>query len=166
MRISLKSTLIASAIACLPFAAAAEVLELSQGQMRQLVAQQQVVSAETIATSAVSEFDGVVIDIRGFLSEGRMTYRLLLQREDGSVIMLLYNGTDGRRISHNSPMGQVVTAASQANGGGANLPANANANAIANANENAGNRGNARGRGDSGDRGNSGNSGRSSGRGN
>jgi hypothetical protein len=172
MRIPMKSLLFAYAMALMPLSATADVIELSQGQLRQLVAQQQVLRAETIATTATSGFGGVVIDIRGFLSEGRMTYRLLLQRNDGSVVELLYNGTDGERVSHNSQMGQIVSSEAKSNNasnGNANGRGNANANASRGNNGNSGdrgNRGNSGSRGNSGDRGNSGNGGKGNGRGN
>ena len=109
MRKHLNTALFCSAVGLAPVCASADILELSQDQMRTLVSQKQVLSAETIITDAVSNFGGSVMDIRGFLSEGRMTYRLLMQRDDGAVIELLVNGVNGRRISHNSDMGQVVS---------------------------------------------------------
>ena len=160
---NLKTALFAAAMALMPLDATADVLELSQGQMRQLVAQQQVLRAETIATTATSDFGGTVIDIRGFLSEGRMTYRLLVQRDDGSVIELLYNGTDGRRVSHSSETGQIVSSEAKSNN---SANANSSNNGKGNGNANAGNNGNSGNRGNSGDRGNSGNSNGRSGRGN
>ena len=50
--------------------------------MRQLVQQQQVLGTEAISAEAAAQFSGDVIDIRGFLSEGRMTYRLLKTEQD------------------------------------------------------------------------------------
>ncbi len=180
MRNPLKPLLFASCLAFAPIGALADIAELSQAQMRQLVAQEQVLSAATIAAEVVSDFGGEVVDIRGFLSDGRMTYRVLLQRDDGWVIELLYNGPDGRRVSHRSAMGKAVSSEASTTSGSANLPESANANAQENANANAGNNGNASdrgnrgsrggrdsaGRGNSGNSGNSGNNGRGNGRGN
>lgn len=129
MRNTLSSALFVSAIALLPCTAAAEVLELSQGQIRQLVAQQQVRNAEAIVSDAVLNFGGTVIDIRGFLFEGRMTYRLLLQRDDGSVIELLINGVNGERISHNGQIGQSVSTAARAKNASAGRANNQNSQA-------------------------------------
>jgi hypothetical protein len=154
MRIPLKPVLLASGIALMPLSATAEILELSQSQMRQLVSQQQILGAETIATAVVSDFGGVVLEMRGFLSEGKMTYRILLQREDGAVVELLYNGPNGRRISSNSPMGQVVSSEARSNNGSPTNSTNVNASS----NGNSGNLGNSGNRGNSSDRGNSGGS--------
>ncbi len=146
----------------MPLSAAAEIAELSQGQLRQLVQQQQVLGSEAISASATSDFGGVVVDIRGFLSDGRMTYRVLLQRDDGAVIELLFNGTDGQRVSHNSQIGQDVSSQARASNGRSNGAANGNAGA----NGNSGNNGKSDERGNSGSRGNSGGGGSQNGRGN
>lgn len=113
MRNKFKSAVFVSAVTLLPFSVAADVLELSQGQIRELVAQRQVLSAETMVLDMLSDFGGNVIDIRAFLSEGDMTYRLLLQRDDGSVIELLIDGVTGDRLSNNSQMGQTVSTAAR-----------------------------------------------------
>jgi len=93
----------------MPLTGSAEVVELSQNQLRALVTQNQVHSAETIATGSVARFGGAVMDIRGFLSDGKMTYRLLLQRNDGSVIEVMIDGQSGQQVTHASAMGQVVS---------------------------------------------------------
>ncbi len=183
-RKKLASAALATVTYLSPMHAASDVLELSQQQMRQLVLEKQVLSAETIATDAAANFGGVVMDIRGFLSEGRMTYRLLLRRNDGSVIEVLFNGVDGERVSHSSQMGQVVSTVARTanrssdrssaanNGNRGNAGNNGNrGNANNNGNRgNAGNNGNGRGGGNSGGngngRGNSNGGGKGNGRGN
>ncbi|WP_108813589.1 hypothetical protein [Loktanella sp. Alg231-35] len=146
----------AAILGLLPKVAMADMLELSQEQMRQLVAQQQVLGTEAILTDASATFGGDVMDIRGFLSEGRMTYRLLLKRGDGSVVELLYNGVNGQRVSHNSEMGQSVSKVAQSSNG--NSGGNGNSGNNGNGNGNSGNNGNGNG--------NSGNNGNGNGRGN
>ncbi len=154
-----------------PHSAAADMRELSQEQMRQLVVQQQVLGAEAIMTNAAAMFGGDVMDIRGFLSEGRMTYRLLLKRDDGSVIEVLFNGVNGQRVSDNSEMGRSVSASARSNNGNGNSGNNGNGNSGNNGNGNSGNNGNGNsgnnGNGNSGNNGN-GNSGggKGNGRGN
>lgn len=149
MRVFPKAALF-SAVACLwAIGGFADTIELTQDQLRGLVSQQQVLSAETIVVDAVSAHGGVVMDIRGFLFEGQMTYRVLLQRDDGSVIELLVNGVNGRRVSHDSALGQLVSTAARSTNGAGNA-SNGTINRNANANANAGNRDNARDRGNSG----------------
>jgi uncharacterized membrane protein YkoI len=128
MGIQFRAALLASMLGLLPHAAAADMRELSQEQMRQLVVQQQVLGAEAIITDAAATFDGDVMDIRGFLSEGRMTYRLLLKRDDGSVIELLFDGVNGQQVSHNSEMGRSVSAVARSNNGNSGNNGNGNGN--------------------------------------
>ena len=92
-------------VSLLPTSSSAEVIELSHSQLRQLVQDRQIHGAEAIVEAAVKTFGGTPLDVRGFLSEGRMTYRLLLQRADGSVIEVLFNGQTAQRVSHESAMG-------------------------------------------------------------
>lgn len=174
MRISVKTMLIVSAIAMTPMPVLADMIELSQGQLRQLVQQRQVLGSEAVSASATSEFGGEVVDIRAFLSDGRMTYRLLLQRVDGAVVELLFNGTDGARISHSSQIGQEVSLEARSNNGRSNVGANDNPGASGNnsrngnsgGNGNAGNNSRSSDRGNGGDRGNSSRGGGQNGRGN
>ena len=88
----------------------ADALELSQDQLRHLVAQDHVLSSETVIMQAASRFDGAVMDIRGFLADGQMTYRLLIKQTDGSVAELLINGVTGEHVAHTSQMGQSISA--------------------------------------------------------
>ncbi len=150
----------ASLLGLLPQGAAADMRELSQEQMRQLATQQQVLGAEAIIADAAETFGGDVIDIRGFLSEGWMTYRLLLKRDDGSVIELLVNGVNGQRVSHDSEMGQSVSAVARSNNGNGNSGKNGNGNG------NSGNNGNGNGNSGNNGNGNSGNGNGNSGNGN
>ena len=115
MRISLRAGLYALSIGVIPLGLPAQILELSQGQLRQLVDAQQVLGAKTIADAATLGFGGAVIEVRGFLSEGRVTYRLLLQLIDGSVIELLFDGSSGERVSHRSQMGLIVSSEAKSN---------------------------------------------------
>jgi len=95
-------------VSFLPNSSPAEVLELSQPQLRQLVLDRQIHSAEAIVAVAVDSVEETPLDIRGFLSEGRMTYRLLIQRSNGSVVEILMNGQNGERISQETAMGRAV----------------------------------------------------------
>lgn len=90
----------------------ADVIELSQSQLRHLVSEEQIQGAEVVVNAAVRTFGGTPIDIRGFLSDGRMTYRLLMQHSDGGVIEVLMNGQTAQCVSHTSVIGSAV--ASQA----------------------------------------------------
>ena len=160
--------LFASTLAMLPQSASSQAVELTQSQLRQLVVEQQVVSAEDVVTDVAQNFGGIVKDIRGFFLEGSMTYRLLLQRADGQVVEILVNGIDGERISHNTPMGQIVSAVARATNGSANASSNGNnGNGNGNGNNGNGNSGN-NGNGNSGNNGNgnSGNNGNGKGRNN
>lgn len=109
MKMKPATYVLASVLLLMPLTGSAEVVELSQNQLRALVTQNQVHSAETIATGSVARFGGAVMDIRGFLSDGKMTYRLLLQRNDGSVIEVMIDGQSGQQVTHASAMGQVVS---------------------------------------------------------
>lgn len=120
--------------------ALAEVIELTQGQMRSLVQQQQVLGAEQIVGAAVATYGGTPLDIRGFLSEGRMTYRLLLQRADGSVIEVLLNGQTAQPVAHSSDMGRAVseTANGRSSSGTTGTTAVASSNSSRNSSSNSG----------------------------
>ena len=148
------TVLFATAISILPHAVSAQATELTQTQLRQLVVDQQIISAEDVVTDVAQNFGGVVKDIRGFFLEGRMTYRLLMQRADGQIVEILVNGVDGEQVSHGTPMGQIVSAVARATNGSANANSNrsnaGNSNR-SNANNNSsrggnGNNGNGKGR--------------------
>ena len=78
--------------------------------MRDLVTQEQVLSAESIVLVTSQTIGGTVMEIRGFQSEGQMTYRLLIQQPNGQIDEVLVNGTNGRHVSPSSQMGQIVSA--------------------------------------------------------
>ncbi|MEL6571200.1 MAG: hypothetical protein AAFQ64_06065 [Pseudomonadota bacterium] len=92
---------------------AAQPIELSQSQLRQLVAQNQILAADVIAGSAAQSTDTTVMDMRGFLDDGRMTYRVLLQRSDGAIVEVLMNGQSGQLISYLSEHGRAVSEAAR-----------------------------------------------------
>lgn len=93
-----------------PLAAHADAIELSQAQMRQLVVSQQVLGADQVVGAVSRNYGGAVMDIRGFYTDGAMTYRLLVQRQDGAVLEVLVNGVNGQAVSHDTPLGQGVSA--------------------------------------------------------
>lgn len=97
-----------------PIGAGAQPIELSQSQLRQLVAQQQIIGAEQLVGGVTNMFSGSVIDIRGFFADGRMTYRVLMQQSDGAVVEVLINGQNGRQVSHRSTHGQAIAAVARA----------------------------------------------------
>jgi len=101
-------------LALLPVSSAAEVVELSQAQLRHFVAEDVVLSAGHVAALVMQDIDGMVMDIRGFHVDGQMTYRLVMQRHDGKVIEVLVNGVDGAIIGNTTQLGQRVTGASLA----------------------------------------------------
>lgn len=128
----IKSIAFVFAMIFLPQAAPAQAVELTQAQLRQLVVEQQVISSESVVANVAQNFGGVVKDIRGFFLDGQMTYRLLLQRDDGQVVEILVNGVDGRQVSHQTPMGQIVSSVARATNGSSNSASNGNA--VSNAN--------------------------------
>lgn len=152
----LKTTLIALTFGLLPIQSFAETLELSQAQLRQLVVESQILDAETVVTDVAQNFGGVVLDIRGFLAEGQMTYRLLMQRDDGSVIEVLVNGVSGQRVSHRTPMGQIVSAAAREMNGNSNSNRGNRGNNGVRGNNRGNDNGNGRGNSGRGNRGNNG----------
>ena len=91
----------------------AQPVELTQSQLRQLVAQEQILAADVSAGSAAKSANGIVMDMRGFLHDGRMTYRVLLQRSDGAIVEVMMNGQSGQQISHSSERGRVVSEAAR-----------------------------------------------------
>lgn len=93
-----------------PMVTTAQPIELSQSQMRQLVRDQKVLSAEIVVGDLSHSMGGTVMDIRGFSVEGVMTYRLLMQQRDGTVLEVLVDGTDGQPVGHDTPHGQIVSA--------------------------------------------------------
>jgi len=141
MKMKPATYILASALLLMPVSATADVVELSQNQLRALVTQKQVLSAETVVTGTAMRFGGDVMDVRGFLSDGKMTYRLLMQRGDGSIVEVLIDGQNGQQISHNSAMGQTVstvarvlkrtTTNTSSNSGSENASSNSNRNSSA-----------------------------------
>lgn len=97
----------------LPLNATAQTLELSQSQLRQLVSDQQVIGAEQLMGNVAKSLKGEVMDIRGFAVNGQMTYRLVMQRNDGALVEVLVDGQDGQLVSHQSTMGQAVAKAAR-----------------------------------------------------
>lgn len=151
-----------------PSIASAQPMELSQTQLRQLVTDQQILGAEAIVEAVALSTPSAVMDIRGFLDDGRMTYRVLLQRNDGAVVEIMVDGQNGQRVSHQSDLGQAVSAAARSHrvsatrGGGANNASSRSKDATSTARE----RRSETNRGNSGKRGNGGNAqGRGNGRG-
>lgn len=107
----LRSTTLCCAVSLGPTTLSAEAIELSQSQLRSLVSQQEILTAEAIIGTVSQISDGSVMDIRGFFDNGHMTYRVLVQRSDGAVLEVLMNGQDGQQISHGSAQGKAVAAA-------------------------------------------------------
>lgn len=99
--------------AMLPLTGAAQVVELPQEKMRQLVAQSQVLNAQSIISYAKAVETGDVIDIRGFSANDRMTYRLLIQRPNGTIVEVLFDGQSGQRIQQSTRLGQIVSTTAQ-----------------------------------------------------
>ena len=94
-------------------AVSAQTSELSQSQMRQLVADRQIIGAEQLVDGMIRQFDGSVIDIRGFHSHGGMIYRVLMQRADGAVVEVMIDGMTGQQVSHLSDPGQAIATAAR-----------------------------------------------------
>lgn len=161
-----------STLALLALPANAEPVELSQTQLRQLVSQNQILGAQQIIAQSEHAHFGQVIDVRGFLEDGSMVYRVLLQRNDGTVIEVLVDGPSGRPVSHQSNIGQLVSAAARgvsANNGNSQRPNSppgldrAASNDRGNSNGGGNGGGNDRGNSGGNDRGNGGGNGRGNG---
>ncbi|MEL6641859.1 MAG: hypothetical protein AAFP98_11195 [Pseudomonadota bacterium] len=111
--LQLRRFLICLGIVWSPSILGAQAIELSQSQLRQLVAQHEILAAEAVVGSVTETFGGDVVDIRGFFNDGRMTYRVLMQRNDGAVIELLMNGQNGLQVSQQSIHGKAIAAAAR-----------------------------------------------------
>lgn len=101
------------ALSGVPGALMAQPVELSQSQLRHLVAQEEILAAEVIAATAENAFGGTVVDIRGFTTETCMTYRVLMQHRNGAVVEVLLSGQDGEQLSTDTDRGAAISTAAR-----------------------------------------------------
>jgi hypothetical protein len=135
----------------------AEVRELSQNEIRSVVANGQSVALQTILTSVAGAVDGELVDVRSFLA-GQVYYQVTILQADGSLVMLVVDGETGSVLPSTSEAAKVVRAAakqsdnaavaasvdgqSKATGNNGNAGGNGNGNSGGNGNGNSGGNGN------------------------
>lgn len=101
-------------VTLLPASSSADVIELNRSELRQLVADREIQDAETIIGVATAAYGGQPLEIRGFVADGRVIYRVLVQGADGAVIEALVDGAGGYMVSHKTPMGLAISAEARA----------------------------------------------------
>ncbi|MGJ8622852.1 MAG: PepSY domain-containing protein [Yoonia sp.] len=138
----------------------ADARELSQHELRAAVSEGRAVRTQALITGVERYTGGEALEVRAFLEDQGVIYRVLYRTESGSVATLMVDASTGRSVSPSSTRGQSVEsyAASHPEGGGgvAQIPTSASQSESASSNNLQGNNGNS----------NSGNGGGNSGNGN
>ncbi|MFG5384771.1 hypothetical protein [Yoonia sp. R2-816] len=164
-----------------PSASFADIQELSQTELRSVVASSDVIATSRLINGVERYTGGQVVEVRAFLVDGILAYRALVRQPDGQLGTIMVDGSTGHAITPTSRAGRqvtelsrtpsAVTTAKESNGNGRNTSSGllnrGNSNGGGNGNGNNGN-GNGNGGGSgSGSNGNGGgNSGGNSGGGN
>ena len=110
--------------------AQAEVRELSQAELRAAVAEERAIPTRNLVRGVEQFTGGDVLDIRAFLTDENVTYRILYRAESGAIDTIMVNGATGRQVNPNSIVGQTVLAVAGSN------PGNGNGNAFGVGNSN------------------------------
>ena len=84
--------------------AVADVSELSQADLRAAVAEDRAIQSRTLISSVERFTGGEVIDIRAFVLEGVVTYRILFRNAAGEIGTLMVDGSTGRAVNPNSEL--------------------------------------------------------------
>ena len=103
----------------LPVSSAAEAIELTQSQIRQLVAQERMMSAEAIIHAARGDTDASVLEIRGYEDSGTLSYRVVLQCKNGVVSTHFLDAQTGEKLP---PAAAVVMSKRKATRGPSSRP--------------------------------------------
>lgn len=150
---------------CAASAAMADMREMSQAELRGEVAANRAISTRNLIVGVENFTGGEVVEIRAFANDGIVIYRILFQKDDGSVDSVIVDGVSGTSVSPNSTVGQQVSSLASASSAAGTVSINANnqGRSTGVGNRNNGNRNNGNGgNGNSG--GGNGNSGNNKGR--
>ncbi|WP_131802269.1 hypothetical protein [Yoonia tamlensis] len=148
--------ILATLVCLAPVAAHAQIVELSQSDLRAAIANDSVIPTRQMIAGVENFTGGDVMDVRVFLVDGTITYRILVSYGDGQLGSILVDGVRGTQIAQSSNIGSQVMAAAAS---GRN-PNSVNANNGNNGNNGNGNNGNGNGNSGNGNNGNgNGNSG-------
>ena len=120
-------------------AVAAEVRELSQNEIRDIVATGQSKDLGALMAIVGQNIAGELVDVRSF-EAGDIFFQMTVLLSDGSLVTVIINGRTGALLPSNSEEAKVVRAAAKANG--RNGGGSANSNAGGNGNGNSGGNGN------------------------
>ncbi len=163
-----------------PSASFADIQELSQTELRSVVASSDVIATSRLINGVERYTGGQVVEVRAFLVDGILAYRALVRQPDGQLGTIMVDGSTGHAITPTSRAGRqvtelsrtpsAVTTAKESNGNGRNTSSgllnrgnSGNSNGGGNGN---GNNGNGNGNGGGSGSGSNGNGGGNSGGGN
>lgn len=99
---------IAYVLATLPMTLAAEVSEMSQAELRSAISESRAIPTRSLIGGVENYTGGEVVDIRAFVSDGAVLYRILYRDTDSQIRSLLVDGASGRAVNPASGVGQEV----------------------------------------------------------
>lgn len=130
-----------------PAGAWADAVELNQSELRAAVADRGAISTRRLIAGVEDFTSGDVVDIRAFEVDGVVTYRIVVQLDNGQVSILMVDATTGRAVSVESDVGRQVASVAAESNGNPQFTNNRNANANGRRNRNGDRGNNGRGRG-------------------
>jgi len=96
-------------------AQAAVARELSQNELRQVLAAGSGLSPQVILATVEKAVEGEIVDIRAFDSDG-LCYRVLVMLPDGKLVSVVADAATGQLLPGNSSRAQDVAAGASNNG--------------------------------------------------
>lgn len=129
MKIRLALALVVLPLLSLPSAAAANVRELNQDEIRGVVGNGQSLDLARLLASVGKSVQGELVSVRTFLA-GKVYYQVTVLRSDGALVMIIVDGLTGELLPVNSEQAKAIRAAAKAgksnNAGGVGVGSNGN----------------------------------------
>ena len=122
------------------------VREVDAAELRGIVAAGNAISLKRVIDQVAKTNDGEPIEARAFAADD-VFYRIVLKRNDGSLVSVIINARTGEPVTTKSEMGRLVTTAARSGAGKATGTSKAAAAGNAGGNGNSGGNGNGNGNG-------------------
>jgi hypothetical protein len=98
-----------------PTASHADVRELSQNELRKIVSASKAIDTRHLIADVESVMQGHVVNVRAFLVENMVTYRVMVRQAGGHLNSVMVDGKTGFAVDENSAVGRRVKAVVDAN---------------------------------------------------
>lgn len=105
-----RQVILAGLICILPAVAQADVRELSQAELRNAVSRDQTIATRHLISGVESFTGGDVVEIRAFVADNKVTYRIMVRQPRGQLGLLMVDGATGLQVFDSSALGQEIEA--------------------------------------------------------